>query len=46
MKISRKDRAGAWVAEAIDAGMDPQIIIQSDGSAFPGREAVLRRLAV
>ncbi len=44
MKLSRKDRAGAWVAEAIDAGMDPKIIVQSAGSAFPGKAMLHTRV--
>ena len=45
MKTSTKDRAAAWVTAAIDAGMDPKIIIQSAGSAFPG-EAMLHTRVV
>ncbi len=30
---TKNDRAAAWVAEATAAGMDPQVIIQSDGRA-------------
>ena len=32
METSKKDRAAAWVTEAIDAGLEPQVIIQSDGT--------------
>ena len=35
MKTSMKNRAAAWVAEAIDAGLEPRLVIQSPSSAFP-----------
>ncbi len=35
MKTGTKDRAAAWVAEAIDAGLGPHLVIQSPASAFP-----------